>query len=94
MSSAAASWGSASIPIGLDSATTARCSPSVASNSARRPADSAVGIDHVGQLAATVQDGETVGATDEGEPVAPGEGIEERGGPDVLVQVDGHGSQI
>src|SRR5581483_178931 len=41
MSSLATSWGSASIPIGLDSATTARSTPSASSSCARRSADSA-----------------------------------------------------
>jgi hypothetical protein len=37
-----------------------------------------------------VQDGEAVAAADEGEMLALGEGVEEGGGPDVLVKVESH----
>ncbi len=91
MTSAAASWGSASIPIGLEIATTARSTPSAFRSWRAAAGGLGGGVDHVGQLAAAVQDGEAVRAADEGETVAPGEGVEERRGPDVLVEVDGHG---
>ena len=48
------------------------------------------GVNHIGQLAAAVQDGEAVAAADERKTVAAGESVEEGGGPDVLVKVDGH----
>ena len=53
-----------------------------------------VGVDHVGQLAPAVQDGEAVGATDKGETIAPGERVEQRSRPDVLMQIDGHAWKI
>jgi hypothetical protein len=38
-----------------------------------------------------VQHGEPTGAADEGEMIAPGERVEQGRGPDVLMQIDGHG---
>ena len=48
------------------------------------------GVDHIGELTAAVQDGQAVGPADERQALASGERIEERDGPDVLVDIDVH----
>jgi hypothetical protein len=51
-------------------------------------------VDHVGALAAEKQHGQPVLVTDEGELVTVGEGLDERLGPEVLMNVDlDHGWQ-
>ena len=94
INSCAWSGASISIPIGLESATAASSTPSISSNRVAGRGRLSGHVDHARRLAGEVQYAEAVVAADERVAVTPGERIQQRCSPDVLMDIDAlHASQ-